>query len=169
MKTLSEYFQRNSAYWGENGDWLVVATLTRDSDCLSRSNFRCMVKLLGGKGNEGTKGTQSINGNLAIEEASHWACGWLQYLIINPAASELINEAESALGRLDDYPVLDEEDWSELETEEANQIWKDCYRTKERVQYIREHKSQFEFRGLADLLGCVRGNYFAGYKGELLN
>lgn len=169
MKTLSEYFKRDSAYWGENGDWLVVATLVRDSDCLTRSNFRCMIKLLGGKGIEGGKGSQSINETVAIEEASHWACGWLQYLIINPADLDAVKIAQAALERLSDYPVLDESDWSELETEAANQVWKDCYRPKERVEYIREHKSQFEFRGLADLLGCVRGNYFAGYASELLN
>lgn len=169
MKTLSEMFGRDSAYWGERGNWLVVSVIMRDSDCLSRSNYRCMIQLLGGKGTEGAKGNQEINDNVAIEEASHWAVGWIQYLIINPAHAESVKIATEAIERLEDYPVLDESDYSELEQEEATEVWKNCYHPKERVEYIRKHKSQFEFRDFSDLIGCVRGNYFAGYASELLN
>lgn len=167
MKTLSEYF--SGAYWGEKYDWLVCATLTRDANCLDRSNYRCFVELLGGKPTDGSKGSQEINESVAIGEAMHWACGWLQYLIINPADLELIKLAENTIEKLGDYPVLDESDFSELETEEANEVWESCFKPKDRIKYIREHKSQFEFRGLADLIGCVRGKYFAGYASELLN
>ena len=169
MKTLSEYFKSSACYWGDKSDWLVVETVNRDSDCLSRSNYRCFVQLLGGKQSDGAKGSQEINENVAIEEATHWACGWLQYLIINPACGELVKLAGETLEKLDDYPVLNESDFSELESQEADETWKNCFRPLERVKYIRDHKSQFEFRSLADLLGCVRGNYFAGYASELLN
>lgn len=40
---------------------------------------------------------------------------------------------------------------------------------RERVEYIRKHRSQFEFRDFADMLGCVRGKYFAGYASELIH
>ena len=168
MKTLSEFFKSNSAYWGQKGNWLVVMTTNRDADCLTRSNFRSMVQLLGGKATDGAKGSCEINSNLAIEEATHWACGWVQYLVLNPAAGELVQTAKENLQRLENYPVLDEEDFSNLEMEEANEIWANCYRPSERLEYIRKHKSQFEFRGLADLMGCVRGKYFAGYASELI-
>jgi hypothetical protein len=169
MDTLESQFKHSAAYWGERGEWLVACATTRDADCLGRSNWRCFIKLLNGTGTEGAKGSQEINENVAIEEASHWACGWVQYLIINPAAVELVALAEATREKLEDYPVIDEQDWSELETEEANDVWRDCYRPKERIKYIKEHRGQFEFRGLADLLGCVRGKYFAGYASELLN
>lgn len=74
MKTLSEYFKRDSAYWGESSDWLVAATTTRDADCLGRSNWRSFLKLLGGTGAEGAKGTQDVIDGVRIEEANHWAC-----------------------------------------------------------------------------------------------
>jgi hypothetical protein len=171
MKTLREHFGRDSAYWGERGNWLVAYTTTRDADCLSRSNWQCFIKSLGGKGTEGAKGTANIGDgeSVAIEEASHWACGWIQYLIINPAAVGLVKIAEENLESLDSYPVLNEEHFSQVETEEADWVWKNCYRPKGRVEYIREHARTFEFRSFADLLGCVRGNYFAGYASELLN
>lgn len=171
MKTLSEYFGSSSAYWGEKSDWLVVATKHRNSDCLVRSNFRCLIEALAGKEHKhaGAKGSSELTEFLAIEEASHWAVGWLQYLIINPADTVGIALAEKLLAEIEDYPVLNEEDFSELESEEANETWKNCYNPSERIEYIRQNRSQFEFHDLRDMLGCVRGNYFAGYASELLN
>lgn len=171
MKTLSEYFKTSSAYWGERSDWLVVYAVHRESDCLSRSNYRCLVASLAGDKFKlaGAKGCQTLTDDVAIEEASHWAAGWVQYLVINPANTELVAKAEKLLEKIDDYPVLDDSDYSELETEEADKVWKNCYRLKDRIAYIREHRREFEFRGMADMLACVRGNYFAGYASELLN
>lgn len=169
MKILSEYFQTSSAYWGDKPDWLVVAFTHRDADCLARSNYRCFIRALGGKGTEGLKGSQEINDNVAIEEATHWAVGWVQYLIIKPEAKELVAVADKILEGLEDYPLINEQDFSELEMQEANEVWANCYRPKERIEYIRKHPSQFEFRDYQDLIGCVRGKYFAGYASELLN
>ena len=55
-----------------------------------------------------------------------------------------------------------------VESEEAERIWRDCYDASQRIEYIRDHSSQFEFRSFADMLSCVRGNHFAGYASELL-
>jgi hypothetical protein len=171
MNTLSEYFKTSSAYWGERSEWLVVAAVHREAGCLSRSNYRCLVAQLAGDNFKlaGSKGSQTLTDDVAIEEASHWAAGWIQYLVINPANTELVAKAEKLLERIEDYPVLDESDFSELETEEADQVWKNCYRPNDRIAYIRENRRDFEFRSLADMLSCVRGDYFAGYASELLN
>lgn len=162
MKTLQENASNvgSSAYWGDKGEWLIAAAVHRDSRCLERSNFRCFDKQLR---------AASEDGSVDIERFNHWAVGWVDYLIVNPASAETIKLAESIREKLDDYPVVDEQDFSELEMEEANGIWKDCYRPKERVEYIRKHRSQFEFRDFSDLISCVRGKYFAGYASELLS
>jgi hypothetical protein len=68
----------------------------------------------------------------------------------------------------EDCPVINEDHWSELEQEDANLTWRECYSPQDRIDYIRKHRSQFEFHDMADLLGCVRGEYFAGYASELL-
>jgi hypothetical protein len=65
--------------------------------------------------------------------------------------------------------VLNEEDYSEEEQEEAEVIWRECYQPQDRIAYIRKYRNQFDFSDFADLLGCVRGNYFAGYASELIN
>ncbi len=164
MRTLTQVVERPSGfdswsnYIGQSDfpEWDCLLTQTRDGDCLERSNFRSALKKLGGECD-----------NVQIHRFGHWACGWWEALAVKQRTIEH-KIAEQIAERISDYPVADEQDFSELETEEANQVWRDCYRPKERVEYIRKHQSQFEFRDFQDLIGCVRGNYFAGYASELL-
>lgn len=142
----------------ERLEWLVApVSQNRDSGPLDRSNFECCLKALGGE-----------NESVQVHRFGHWGPGWFEIILVKPGTPEAktAEEIESALA---DYPVLDDEHFSQLEHEEADQIWKNCYREKDRIEYIREHRSQFEFRDFADLIGCVRGNYFAGYASELIN
>ena len=106
MKTLQEMFdkQRKSgqplSYFGEHGDWFQFLSQHRDSECIQVSNFRVALKELGGE--EG--------GNVYIERMRHWACGWLEFLLVNPACPEAVAKAEEMLSDLEEYPVLDELD-----------------------------------------------------------
>ena len=65
--------------------------------------------------------------------------------------------------------MLNEDDWSTLEYEEAGEVWQNCYSVQERIDYIREYRSQFEFHDFKDMWACVHGEYFAGYASELLH
>lgn len=159
MRTLKEAHSHFACYWGDRPDWLVVLARTRDSGALERSNFECAETLLRAEAAD----------DVAVERSSHWAVGWVDYIVINPANQKLVEFAqENIIDAMESYPVLDESHFSNEETEEANQVWADCYRPKERIEYIRAHRHQFEFRSFVDLLGCVRGKYFAGYACELL-
>jgi len=140
-------------------DWLVAPVArNRDSDCLSESNFHAFVKAMGGESED-----------FQIHRFGHWANSWFEIVLVNPDKTELVKLAEKLEGALESYPVLDEEDFSNREMEEADEIWKNCYREKERIEYIRKHRSQFEFHDFQDMLSCVRGNYFAGYASELVS
>lgn len=143
----------------EQQDWLVLGvSRTRDSGPLEQSNFAAALETLGGESE-----------TVEVHSFNHWGPGWFEIILIDPRDAERVKRCEELEASLEDYPVLDEEDYSEREMEEANEVWKNCYRLKERIEYIRKHRSQFEFSGFADLLGCVRGNYFAGYASELIN
>lgn len=107
--------------------------------------------------------------DIQIHRFGHWANGWFEIVLINPAMPELVALAEKLESRLENYPVLDENDLSKREYDEANEVWRNCYRERERIAYIRRYRSQFEFSSFSDMLGCVRGNYFAGYASELIN
>lgn len=131
---------------------------SRDSDALERSNFKCMLELLGGESE-----------TVIVVRENHWAVGWVEWIAIHQDDSEALKAADKAQASLGTYPVLSDEDYSEEEMNEANEVWQNCYDAQERVEYIREHRSQFEFQSFADLLACVRGKYFCGYASELLN
>lgn len=130
---------------------------SRDSDCLERSNFACMLQALGGESE-----------TVIVVRESHWACGWVEWIAVHATDETALAIADDIKGKLDDYPVINEDHWSELESEEADQVWADCFNPTERIAYIRTHRYQFDFRDFADLLACVRGKYFAGYASELL-
>ena len=142
-----------SNYLGETPSkgLLVVLTRNRDSDCLTESNWECALEQLGGESE-----------TVEIHRFGHWACGWWEALCVKAGseAEKIGAEIESAL---EAYPVLNDEHFSEKEQDEANQIWQSCYDEKERIEYIRENRSQFEFWGFSDLLQCVRGDFFGGY------
>lgn len=122
---LKEAFKSSAAYWGERGDWLIAYTTTRDADCLARSNWECFVELLTGQSaHTGAKGSSDLTDCVAIEEASHWAVGWVQYLIIRPDAAEQIAEARAARADLENYPVLNDTHYSNLEYEEYGKFFK---------------------------------------------
>jgi hypothetical protein len=139
-------------------EWLVLPCgRNRDSDCGTESNFAVARKMLGGEGD-----------NVQTHRFGHWACGWYELIVVRPDTDQarIAGEIEESL---DGYPILDENDWSEREQVAADETWKNCYRPAERLEYVREHREQFEFHSFADLLGCIRGTYFAGYASELIN
>lgn len=151
-------------------DYYVFLSQNRDSDALTRSNFRSALKAISGENCSYQKeGADNEVSNVIVVRESHWACGWIEWIGIHKNAAASIAIAEKIEDSLESYPVVDESDWSELESDEANEVWTSCYDTAERIEYIRKHRSQFEFRDFQDLIGCVRGKYFAGYASELLN
>lgn len=139
-----------------DNEWLFVVAENRDSDTLTRSNFISALSLLGGESE-----------NVEVFEYGHWACGWIKYLGVREGSPQE-KIASDLLKKLEAYPVVNEDHWSELENDEAQEVWKNCYTNKERLKYIRLHKYQFNFLDFRDLINCVRGHYFCGYASELL-
>lgn len=166
-------WKRPGSYIGATwDDWYVFLGQNRDSGCLTRANFDAAWDAVQGfrevdianpaEDEEDMASVQKVKEN-------HWAVGWVEWIAIHRSNTAALEVADRIMGKLDGYPVVDEELWSRYEDEEATTVWRDCYQTKERIAYIRSHRSQFEFRDMADMLGCVRGNYFAGYASELVN
>lgn len=131
---------------------------SRDSDCLEESNFAVMLEKLGGESE-----------TVTVVRESHWAVGWVEWIAIHETDDRALRIADEQVARLENYPVLDEDDFSNREIEAANELWTHCFGTRERIEYIRKYRSQFDFHDFADLLGCARGRYFAGYASELLS
>ncbi len=144
---------------------------SRDSDCLEESNFATVLAKLAKLPAFVAPASDSdneIESRQVIRE-NHWAVGWVEWIAIHEIDSAALELCDGLRESADDYSVLDEQDFSDREQEAANTVWKDCYSEKERAEYVRAHRSQFEFRGLRDAVACLRGEYFAGYASEILN
>lgn len=163
------------AYFGDDTDRMFVTWSLgpviehRDSDCVDRANAEALRRFLASD--------PSLEGEYRMTSCSHWAVGHVTHISFHAYETEAGREP-TRIARIlaawfgylrDVYPLADEDLHSEMEHEEANRVWADCYNEKERIEYIRKHRSQFEFHTFADLLGCVRGKYFAGYDSELID
>jgi hypothetical protein len=165
MEKLSKVMMNPSAwdsrenYMGSipEDPWLVVMGWNRDSDILSESNCAAAIELLGGESE-----------TVQIFRFGHWACGWIEYLCVKAGSpSEAIGD--EICERLEAYPILDENDFSEREQEEADRVWQECYDWQDRIERMRKFRDQFTFHSWRDMLACARGRYYAGYASELVH
>lgn len=167
-----ELWKHPSCYVGaEWPEWYVFLGQNRDSDTLTRSNFAVGLKALEPFKDWEIPEEFTDTGEVSVRAVreNHWACGWVEWIAIHQSNESALKAADEMARKLEGYPVLDETHWSELETEEADEVWKRCYNGPERLAYIRKHRSQFEFNSLSEMLAVCRGHYFNGYASELLS
>jgi len=96
----------------DQGNWLVVpCSRTRDSVPFEESNFAAALEMLGGESD-----------TVEVHRFGHWGPGWFEIIIVDPdsPAATIAGDIETRLG---DYPVLDDDDLSEREAEEAGESW----------------------------------------------
>lgn len=116
--------------------WFVGLGQTRDSDTLTRSNFEVFLKALRELPEVTVDDTENAQQDwrtyeevwtetdtVYVVQESHWACGWIDWIAIHPKNEAAIKLADEMLCALSDYPVLDDEHFSELEMNEINEYW----------------------------------------------
>lgn len=131
LKTLKLY-ERPAYFFGTDFfEYYTVIAQTRDSDCLTRSNFDAMIELLGGE----SKKTNAVY----IARFNHWACGWVEVIFIHRGASKKLQIADKVMTEVkENYPVIDDELFSEYENEEKNQYW-NSLSLKEKIEMCAQH------------------------------
>lgn len=109
------------------GHWLVCPTgQNRDSGHLEQSNFAAMLATVGGESD-----------TVQVHRFGHWACGWFEIILIDPADTTAVDAAQALADALEDYPVADEEDLSRREWESACEYWEHAS-IRERVQLLQD-------------------------------
>ena len=99
-------WEKKENYRGEDlSQYFILLTKTRDSGILKKSNFDVAKKRL-----EGLKGVR-------IDRFNHWAVGWIKQILIKQGSEKALIEAEEIISELNNYPVLDEEDYNERMTD----------------------------------------------------
>lgn len=136
-------WQTPDSYMGFDpiGDYCLYAK-TRDSDILTESNWdeiqkelKTILKTLPKpESRYDGYGKELPSAWLYTWSASHWACGWVEYMMIRAdAPKELIEKANEIYSMLKfEYPILNEEDYSERQYEAVCRYWDDAS-MKERI------------------------------------
>lgn len=147
--TIDDMHKQGSGYYhGDNPDWFVVATKTRDANILTLANWDAFLQALDGTDYE-------------IESSSHWACGWIEYLIVKPD-SEALRIADDIHEQLADYPVVDDELLSQYEFNATDSLWRELSMC-ERIQYLhKKGDSIFAARcdGAHELYDAAESTYY---------
>lgn len=132
LETNDEYFARLNrqgypcSYWGDKSNWLHSGIgQSRDSSLVEQCNWLTYVTELSRLCYEREEETEDV---FAIERQSHWAVGWVEHIVLNPTKQFALEYNQSVAERLEEYPILDEELLSQLETEDALETWQNCYR-----------------------------------------
>lgn len=128
MKTYNQLMNeaKNASFSKtDKGDWLVAPCSTkRDASVLVSANFSAMLKVL-------------KSGEFEILRHSHWAVGWVEIVIVRPGteSERVCKEIEDGLN---DYPVVDDGEFSIFENEEVRAIWKGK-NLSDRIELINNH------------------------------
>jgi hypothetical protein len=97
-------------YLEDREDWLVApASRTRDSGVLTESNWEAQLAAL-----------DHVRAEYEIHRWGHWGPGWFEIVLVHPDHSEVVESLEYAL---EDYPVLDDSDYSNREQEAVFDYW----------------------------------------------
>jgi len=101
-------------------DFAIVYTNGRDSDVLSESNAHAISEAL-------EPYTDGDDPDVYSEHHNHWACGWIDGFSIRVYRNGKITDAFRAYcelqARLEDYPILDEDDYYAREAEAIDESW----------------------------------------------
>jgi hypothetical protein len=89
--------------------WKIVSIggTHRDADVLTQSNHRVILRELAKLDPD-----EDAHG---VMHAGHWAVGWVDHILVDPAREDLVKVLTEFESALSDYPIADEWDHSELE------------------------------------------------------
>lgn len=129
MTTYSKFaptgFDRAGAFLPERQEWIVApCSVNRDSCALERANWAAMLKILGDESE-----------TLEVHRFGHWANGWFEIALLSP---ERAGEVEEMARGLDNYPVLDDEELSRIESDDEGEGW-DAYGRSDFCRALCEH------------------------------
>lgn len=114
-------------------DWLVVpVSQNRDSGCLDQSNFAIALELLGGE-------SETVD----VHRFGHWANGWYELIIVAPSRAD---DVARITARLEDCPVLSDDDLYERETAAIWDSWDNMSLAERCAFAVRNGHSRFAAR-----------------------
>jgi hypothetical protein len=112
--TSLERWKRCDNYMGEDfSDYYMVAGQNRDSNYVQQSNFIAATERLGGE-NEPM---------VIIARSTHWACGWVDFLMVHKDALDKIEIAEKIDEDIENCIILDWENYDAIRQPEIERLY----------------------------------------------
>lgn len=122
----------------------------RDSDVLAKANWEALCKAIPEDGER-----------VKVVTAMHWAVGWVSWLAIHKDNDDALREADEIAAALENYPVVDDELYSQMENDENEEDWRNMG-VKDRLALYRRYG--YDGGDLAALLRAIlRGDWTAAY------
>lgn len=112
--------------------YAVAYAQHRDSDTITRSNFRVILRAIGGEA------ADDHGDRVVVLRDRHWAVGWTEAIYVRLDAIAELETADRIVAGLEAYAIADEEDWSALEYDDAIAYWQGLS-LSERVRYCTEY------------------------------
>jgi hypothetical protein len=121
-------FDSEGAFLPDRQEWLVApVSRNRDSGSISHSNFDAAIKILDGESD-----------TVEVHRFGHWGPGWFEIILVNPEDEVVMEKLGGIITSLENYPLLDEDDCSNREFEEACEAWGNTS-IKERIVILDRH------------------------------
>ncbi len=112
IPTSLKLWEYPDSYYGDTHyGWYVFFAHHRDSDLITESNWECIIKEF------------PESDSIQIVRNSHWAVGWIEFIKIHKTDYENLKRADDILSQLENYLILNEEDYSARELESVNEYW----------------------------------------------
>lgn len=124
-------------------DHYVFLGRHRDSEILSNANYDLALKAIGGPSE-------------TVHEVceSHWAVGWVEWIAIHKSDGEALKIADEIIAALADYPVLDEEAYSNRQLKEMDEYWSRIH-LKERIKWCQDAGASIFAARREEITGAV--------------
>ena len=106
MGALTKWVQESNYLGKEYSEYYRGPGRSRDSEILEKSNFAVALERLGGESD-----------TVLVARSGHWLCGWVEEILVHPSDVEAVAELQVIVSELQQYPVLDDEDYSDREQE----------------------------------------------------
>lgn len=127
--------------------YYILYSMNRDSDHLTISNFETILKLfedIGVKVINDYDMSSDKHPYVINVRARHWAVGWIDTIMIHEDASSVIwDQVESINNSLSDYPILDDDDYYQKESDIINESY-ESYIKDEFMDIIKKHYDLYD-------------------------
>ena len=135
--------------------YYILYSMHRESDHLTVSNFETILKLfedIGVNVVEDYDMSDEKHPSVINVRMKHWLVGWSDIIMIHEDSSpEIWDQVESINNALSDYPVLDDDDFYQKESDIINESY-ESYIRDEFMDIIKKHFDLYDIEEKEDIL-----------------